>query len=74
MVDTTRHFERTIRDLETKLSRQQSAVITTLEMIEAIKALRDKERENAEQAIKTSIANARTSPETREVLSAKVKT
>lgn len=39
----TRHFERTIRDLETKLTRQQSAVITTLEMIDAIRALRDKE-------------------------------
>lgn len=65
MVDTTRHFERTIRDLETKLSRQQSAVITTLEMIEAIKALRDKERETASNAIKESIANAQPAKETK---------
>lgn len=57
-VDTTRHFERTIRDLETKLARQQSAVMTTLEMIDAIKALRDKERAEAEQSIQEAKNNA----------------
>lgn len=61
----TRHFERTIRDLETKLSRQQSAVITTLEMIEAIKALRDKEKVDHATSIQASITSAQPTKETK---------
>ncbi len=41
--NNARHFDRTIRGLETKLGRQQAAVADTLEMIEAVKALKEKE-------------------------------
>jgi len=37
---TSMHFDRTIRDLETKLARQRGAVASTEEMIEAVKALK----------------------------------
>lgn len=47
-INTARHFDKTIRELEAKLARQQGAVATTLEMIEAVKAL--KEKENAPQS------------------------
>lgn len=46
-MDTTRHFDKTLRELETKLSRQRNAVSSTEEMIEAVKALKEKEN-NAE--------------------------
>ena len=46
-IDTARHFDRTIRELQSKLARQEAAVATTKEMIEAVNAL--KEKENATQ-------------------------
>lgn len=47
--DLARHYDRTLRTLETKLGRQQAAVADTLEMIEAVKALKEKEVANATQ-------------------------
>lgn len=40
---TIRHFDKTLRELEAKLGRQRGAVATTEEMIEAVKALKDRE-------------------------------
>lgn len=45
----TNTYQRTISSLETKLSRQRAAVESTLEMIEAVKALAEKTAREAAQ-------------------------
>lgn len=45
-----RSFARTLADLNTKLNRQKAAVEATIEMIEAVTALQQKENDEAQKA------------------------